>query len=214
MKSLKVILPVVTILVAIVFLPLSCINGTLDKDQEEISGGDSEEEPSKDDNFYEDYVKPYTPEIKAIDLGLSVKWGDRDLGSESIEDYGGLYVWGDPSGTRLLADTDGITSSNISGSKYDIATKTLGKGWRLPTKSELEELIKATTVTPDTYKGGKGVVIKSKNNKSIFIPYAGYRYRDKVGFGEKSVGYVWTGNYDEKNEFAVYLILAQSGTIM
>jgi len=91
MKSLKVILPVVTILVAIVFLPLSCINGTLDKDQEEISGGDSEEEPSKDDNFYEDYVKPYTPEIKAIDLGLSVKRGDRNLGSESIEDYGGLY---------------------------------------------------------------------------------------------------------------------------
>ena len=114
----------------------------------------------------------------------------------------------------MLADTDGITSSNISGSKYDIATKTLGEGWRLPTKSELEELIKATTVTPDTYKGGKGVVIKSKNNKSIFIPYAGYRSRDKVGFGEQSVGYVWTGNYDEKNEFAVYLILAQSGTIM
>lgn len=213
MKSPKVILHIVVILAAMAFFPVSCINGTLDKDQEEVSGGGSEEEPSKDDNFYEDYVKPYTPEIKAIDLGLSVKWGDRNLGSESIEDYGGLYVWGDPTGTRLLADTDGITSSNISGTKYDIATKTLGKGWRLPTKSELEELIKATTVTPNTYKGVKGVVIKSKNNKSIFIPYAGYRYRDKVGFGEKSVGYVWTGDYDEKNEFAVYLILGEQKSL-
>jgi len=34
----------------------------------------------------------------AVDLGLSVRWADCNLGAEKPEDYGGLYGWADPTG--------------------------------------------------------------------------------------------------------------------
>ena len=32
---------------------------------------------------------------KAVDLGLSVKWADRNLGATSPEGYGDYYAWGE-----------------------------------------------------------------------------------------------------------------------
>lgn len=32
--------------------------------------------------------------IQAVDLGLSVKWANANIGASSIEDYGGYYAWG------------------------------------------------------------------------------------------------------------------------
>lgn len=34
-------------------------------------------------------------EIEAVDLGLSVLWGDRNLGADSPEDFGDYYAWGE-----------------------------------------------------------------------------------------------------------------------
>ena len=38
----------------------------------------------------------------AVDLGLSVKWANANLGASSPEDYGGYYQW---AGTRDVSDT-------------------------------------------------------------------------------------------------------------
>jgi hypothetical protein len=43
----------------------------------------------------------------AVDLGLSVKWADRNVGAASEKDNGILFVWGDITGTQ-------ITPSNVS----------------------------------------------------------------------------------------------------
>lgn len=36
---------------------------------------------------------PKVPYTHAIDLGLSVKWADMNVGAEKPEDYGGYYAW-------------------------------------------------------------------------------------------------------------------------
>lgn len=35
----------------------------------------------------------------AVDLGLSVKWADHNVGATTAEGYGNYYGWGDPTGT-------------------------------------------------------------------------------------------------------------------
>ena len=41
------------------------------------------------------YVNTLEQEIEAIDLGLSVKWADRNVGASSPSDYGDYYAWGE-----------------------------------------------------------------------------------------------------------------------
>lgn len=205
---------IISILMTVVTMGCGSVN--LDKDvDKEISEETPDVEEKKDDNnYYKDYVNPKTEGIQAIDLGLSVKWGDRNIGAAKIEDYGGYYVWGDAKGTMLESMTDGIIEKNISGSKYDLATISLGDGWRLPTKAELEEIVNFTIVTPVISNGVKGVEVKSKKNGvAIFIPYAGYRYKNNVGFGRESSGYLWTGDYKEESDFAYYLIVGEQKSL-
>ena len=42
----------------------------------------------------------------AVDLGLSVKWADHNVGAKTISDYGGLYGWADPTGKKTSANDD------------------------------------------------------------------------------------------------------------
>ncbi|MCQ2233855.1 MAG: hypothetical protein MJZ24_03820 [Paludibacteraceae bacterium] len=83
----------------------------------------------------------YKNGTRAIDMGLSVLWSDRNVGATSISDPGHLYSWGDSN----WQDTDNKNKTipsldNISSSSYDIAKNELGDGWRMPTVDELIEL--------------------------------------------------------------------------
>lgn len=105
---------------------------------------------------------------KMVDLGLSVKWADRNVGAMSPEDAGLYFQWGDTVG--YTADQVGVdkvfsrdnckfyTSSNIT--KYndedkltkletedDAATANMGSQYRMPTIREISELITNTTLT-------------------------------------------------------------------
>lgn len=80
-----------------------------------------------------------------VDLGLSIKWAGWNIGASAPEELGGLYGWGDPTGTKVSGNDDEYPSKNppinICGTKYDIAHVQWGNGWRLPTKKEIEELM-------------------------------------------------------------------------
>lgn len=49
--------------------------------------------------------------VEAVDLGLSVKWANMNVGAESVTDYGDYFAWG---------ETEGYKSgkNNFSGSTY------------------------------------------------------------------------------------------------
>ena len=120
----------------------------------------------------------------AVDLGLSVKWATCNVGATNPEDYGNYYAWGETTTKTSYTEDNSKTwdkdMGDIGGhSRYDAATANWGSGWRMPTKSEFDELIDNCTWTLTTRNGVEGYEVKSKKNgNSIFLPAAGYCYGD------------------------------------
>ena len=129
-----------------------------------------------------------------VDLGLpsGVKWATCNVGAANPEEYGDYFAWGEIS-PKSSYDYDNCASigkswDDIGGnSSRDAARANWGGNWRLPTKSELEELKNNCTWTWTTQNGHKGHKVTGPNGESIFLPAAGfcswgelYR-RDEVG---------------------------------
>ena len=73
----------------------------------------------------------------AIDLGLSVLWGDQNVVDQDFRTN--YYYWGGGNGWTLVG-TDEEYPNNICGTQYDVATQLYGDGWRMPTADEFKEL--------------------------------------------------------------------------
>lgn len=165
-----------------------------------------------------------TPKPNAIDLGLSVKWADRNLGAESALDSGGFYSFGetqtkdyyDWSTYRHCDDGDIILQhdlgENISGTEYDAAHTVLGEGWRMPTLEEVEELLEHCTATnfPSENDNPAYTRITASNGEYIDIPICGYMNRDKLLYSGKETELL-TGSMEtdeEEEDGIVYRINA------
>ena len=158
---------------------------------------------------------------KAVDLGLSVLWSDRNVGASSPSDYGGYYAWGETStksdySWSTYTHCDGSYNtchnigSNIAGTRYDVARQKWGGGWKMPTKSQWEELINRCTWTWTTQGGHRGYKVTGPNGNSIFLPAAGNRYgtsSDYVG----SVGLYWSATLLERNTYYAWHLYFDSG---
>lgn len=123
-----------------------------------------------------------------VDLGLSVKWADHNVGASTESEVGGCYLWGDPTGTATAATYSMPSLSNISDTQYDIAKTQWGGNWRLPTETEFKELMDNTTYQWTMRNGVEGGLFTSKKagytDKSIFFP--------KYLAGDQG-GVVWSG---------------------
>ena len=179
---------------------------------------------------YDDAVIPVVPDVpetseagKGVDLGLSVKWADRNIGSTVSADYGKYFAWGETvskkdysTSTYSLLDTlrsDGTYSKkflgyDISGSDYDAAHILWSGTWRMPTQTEMNELIDLCTWVVTTEKNIRGFRITGHNGNSIFLPFNGYM----SGINLTSVGtngYYWTSTLytrvDHSNDWAYRL---------
>ena len=124
---------------------------------------------------------PSLPEPEAVDLGLSVKWASCNLGARKPEEYGNYYAWGE------TVEKDSYTPKNYKWSPYkvgkyikyctdsiqgykgftdgkkvlepddDAATVNIGKGWRIPTIEEINELRNNCKHKWTTINGIKGM---------------------------------------------------------
>ena len=131
-------------------------------------------------------VNSATPAYEAVDLGLSVKWGNKNVGAEFPEDPGDYFAWGE------TAVKDNYTLENYvfgpdltQASKYfgsgrtvleeadDAARVNLGEGWRMPTQDEWDELIHQCTAQWTTQNDKTGVLVTAQSGASIFLPAAG-----------------------------------------
>ena len=141
--------------------------------------------------------------VEAVDLGLSVKWANMNVGAESVTDYGKYYAWGattdnySESKNYQWSNTPYYTGdgSTHSWSKYtgsdskstleaadDAAAVNWGGSWRMPTETEMQELLDNTTRTWQSNYNSSGIAgylfTSTKTgytDKSIFLPAAGYR---------------------------------------
>lgn len=131
---------------------------------------------------------------EAVDLGLTVKWADRNLGAPSPLEAGGYYACGE---TEVKEDYTWDTYVNcddgdmylqhdlgesICGTKYDAARVILGEEWRLPTLEEAQELVEKCSIefvaaTDETVAYAR---IKGPNDAYIDVPLVGYMSNSKL----------------------------------
>lgn len=139
-------------------------------------------------------VKPKDPE--AVDLGLSVKWADINIGADKVGDPGYYFPWGYVTpGTTGRKDTyiyqygKSTPPDELPGNE-DAAVRHWGSPWRMPTNSEMLDLIEKCTWEEETI-GSMKVFKVSRNGKSIFLPFGGAAGETSiVSLNEK--GYYWS----------------------
>ena len=162
-------------------------------------------------------VKRPAVALEAVDLGLSVKWGNKNVGAEYPEDAGNRYAWGETEPNKTNFDWGtyqwGNSESNLT--KYnhlsdrgtvddkllletadDAASAVLQGEWRMPTILEMEELY-ATYGNPDyKWEGATNgwMVTYLKNNNSIFLPFAEGLWSSSLHYGNTS--FAWAFNFD------------------
>ena len=143
--------------------------------------------------------KPGANAHEYVDLGLpsGTKWATCNVGADYPEDYGDYFAWGEtePKEEYDLSTYKWHEGSYYTHTKYctsstygkvdnkttldladDAANANWGGNWRMPTKTEQDELRTECTWTWTTQNGVKGYIVTSKSNgNSIFLPAAGYR---------------------------------------
>jgi len=152
-----------------------------------------------------------------VDLGLSVCWATTNVG-ERKGDSGSVLAWGEYQGPRegdyseRNSNNMGRARSDISGNvNYDVAAKVWGGKWRMPTRSEMEELrrkCKWEWITSPIigYK-----VTSKKNGNSIYLPAWG-RFVGKKRSEYHVHGYYWTSTPLNNHRSAYRLSIGKSGT--
>lgn len=164
-----------------------------------MTSSSSNDEPNlSDENNRELMIAHFkNPQGEAVDLGLSVKWSNKNFGASSERDEGALVGWGDPTGLETDQTgiemkwsilSDGIThkrtvswNSNkyggitppleISGTELDVVTSHWGNGWRIPSFDEFEELATQCTWTEVSIDGVNYYKVTGPNGNHIILPY-------------------------------------------
>ncbi|MCQ2195454.1 MAG: hypothetical protein MJZ28_10950 [Paludibacteraceae bacterium] len=157
-----------------------------------------------------------------VDLGLpsGLLWATYNVGATSPEGYGDYFAWGETKpqaasdssyswATYKWCNGDGdFLTKYCTQSRYgtvdslttllpedDAATANWGGAWRMPTRTEQDELREGCDWEwTDDYNGVSGQIGTSKTNgNTIFLPAAGYRFNgslSEVG----SNGYCWSSS--------------------
>lgn len=146
-----------------------------------------------------------------VDLGLpsGTKWATCNIGANNPTDFGYYFAWGETSPKRNYTEgnclTDGKSIGNISGKPaFDAARAKWGGTWRIPTATEMEELIEYCTWANTTENGVSGYRIISLNGNSIFLPTTGLREGEEL-VDESIFGNYWSSEPDDDPDGAVCL---------
>lgn len=185
-----------------------------------------------------------------VDLGLSVNWATYNVGATTPEGYGNFYAWGETQpkevydvttykyceGTnksyfKYCTDTNFGLAGFVDGKLIleamdDAASVNWGGTWRMPTFEEQRELIENCYMAWTEINGVKGCLFRSKiegyEDKTIFIPAAGYMYVGTHTTMETNM-YCWSSSLDvrdtvnyaiydtDNSSFALYMGFASNG---
>lgn len=182
------------------------------------------------------YIETKTPVAgNAVDLGLSVKWADMNIGAFNPGEYGDYFAWGEtaPKASYNLSTYKYFDSFHPAYTKYvtkdsfgtvdnksvleksdDPASLYLGGNWRVPTRAELNELISECNWTFTTVDGVGGFLVQSKKSgytdKSIFLPAAGIKGVNGSSY-VGSEGVYWSSNLETVNNTGAYALNVVNG---
>ena len=167
-------------------------------------------------------VEPEGFKIAAVDLGLSVKWANANLGANAPEEYGDYYAWGETATkekydwstykfskggpaklTKYNIDSEfgTVDKKKVLLAEDDAATAILGEKWRIPTLKEWEELLGKCKWTRESVNDVPGFRVTATNGNNIFIPAAGSRDSRRISHvGED--GFYWSSSLLEEEPSA------------
>lgn len=138
--------------------------------------------------------------MKAVDLGLSVFWGESPLEIPNKHFEERLFTWGDDSYNFShnkaheeddfgeLANNGIIADNGFLTPQYDHAHQILGEKWRMPTVEELRELINKCKWTWI----GDGYAVTGPSKNSIKLPYLYTNFRETYRGTLADTGSFWS----------------------
>lgn len=142
-----------------------------------------------------------------VDLGLpsGIRWATCNVGVSKPEQPGGLYAWGElATKTNYVSDNNKTYRKDLNdfsgNATYDLATAKWGKGWRMPTKAEFDELLQHCNykyVQRGDLKGHE--FTNPTNNRSIFLPATGFKEGSSKHQLAKVNGMYWTSTPHQDN---------------
>lgn len=148
---------------------------------------------------------------ESVDLGLpsGTLWAKYNVGATSETDYGDLFAWGATEPYRLNGTTPIDNTNNYSASyankiqhdlypNEDAATVKWGKGWKMPTKAQFEELLANTSDEWTTISGINGRKFTASNGNYIFFPAAGYVNGGSLNIMGSGGGY-WSRSFNSSS---------------
>ena len=122
---------------------------------------------------------------KWVDLGLpsGTKWAVSNIGADKPQMIGDYYAWGETSiRNSYTENNDYYFNSKVLSPSHDVASKKMGKAWRIPSEEIYEELIQNCDYKLDA----DGAVFIGKNGHKLYFPFSGTKYDKKVNHGNGS----------------------------
>lgn len=180
-----------------------------------------------------------------VEIG-GLKWATMNIGANSITDTGLYFQWGDISGYTASQvgsgegkkyfgwedykygngtsspGATGMTKYNSTDGKTvleasdDAAQANWGGKWRMPTETDFNKLLSATTNTWVTNYGGSGVkgrlfTSKADASKTLFFPACRYCTNGVVS-NVGTYGYYWSSSLNSSNFVSGRNLLFLSGS--
>ena len=144
---------------------------------------------------------PKASDIKAVDLGLSVRWASANIGARTENEYGYFIAWGELGPKQTQYDWEHykfckqVYDDNRDYSKFskyvtdsrwgevdgktrldledDAAHEFLGGDWHIPTPEEFQELVDNCTFENVTLNGKTVMKATGPNGNCIYFPHTG-----------------------------------------
>ena len=167
-----------------------------------------------------------------VDLGLpsGTLWATCNVGASSPEEYGDHFAWGETSpkdyydsstykwcyydnnGYWQLTKYDYSSFPTIEGDgkteldpEDDAAYVNWNPYWRMPTSDQIEELVNCCSWQWTQRNGVNGQLGTGQNGNTIFLPAAGYRWRESLS-NVGSVGRYWSRSLCSYDTADAYLL--------
>ena len=135
--------------------------------------------------------------LEMVDLGLSVKWANMNVGAAVPSDLGGFYTWGETSVKEIYTAENNYygtatlgNNGNIQATNYDAAYVNMGTKWCMPTYTQISELKNQCTWTWTSENSVSGWRVKGSNGNSIFLPAGGYKSYEHYYFENTGGSYM------------------------
>ena len=173
--------------------------------------------------------------LEMVDLGLpsGLKWAKKNIGAIRPSKPGIYYSWGEIMPKIQYDFTDykycSVTNDDgtlktltkyITDSQYgnidnltqlvdgdDVAQQVWGRGWRMPTLADVNELLDNCEKVNDTINGLDGTTFIGPNGNSIFLPWGGTMYQGVLEYPTR--GYYWSSTLASDDKFGEGLFISE-----